>query len=282
MIVKNHYPLPLISKLINNFWGAQYFTKLDVQWGYNMCIQEGDEWKVAFQTNLGLFKLLIMFFGLTNSSTTFQTMMNDIFQDLIADSVVCVYLNNILIYTKTLEEHHQVTCFVLECLCQHQLYLKLEKCEFKQTQIKYLGFIILHRAVKMDSVKVAGMAEWLEPKNKKEDFSYHACPLFDLTQKNIVWSWRPLEQAAFVALKCAITSGPILLFLDDNSPFWVKANSSNFAMGAVLLQQSLEDGKWHPVAFYFKSLNVVEQNYKVPQQGDAGYHLIVQGVAAQI
>ncbi|KAG5721584.1 hypothetical protein E4T56_gene12887 [Termitomyces sp. T112] len=148
MMVKNHYPLPLISELINNL--------------------QGDEWKAAFWTNQGLFEPLVMFFGLTNSSTTFQTMMNDIFWDLIAEGVVCVHLDNILIYTKTLEEHCWFTCLILEHLHQHQLYLKLEKCKFEQTQIEYLGLIILHRAAEMDLVKVAGVAEWPEPKNKKE------------------------------------------------------------------------------------------------------------------
>ncbi|KAG5719742.1 hypothetical protein E4T56_gene18566 [Termitomyces sp. T112] len=133
-------------------------------------------------------------------------------------------------------------------------------------------------ATEMDPVKVAGVVEWPEPKNKKvqaflsfanfyqrfiQDFSHHAHLLFDLTGKDVVWSWRPSEQAAFDALKYAITSGPILLFPDDNSPFWVEADSSNFAMEAVLSQQSPEDGKWHLVAFYSKSLNAVEQNYKI-------------------
>ncbi|GLB43839.1 putative reverse transcriptase-rnase h-integrase [Lyophyllum shimeji] len=108
--VKNRYPLPLISELINNLRGARYFMKLDVQWGYNnVRIKEGNEWKAMFRTNRGLFEPLVMFFGLTNSPATFQTMMNDIFHDLIAQGVVCVYLDDILIYTKTLEEqpvHH--------------------------------------------------------------------------------------------------------------------------------------------------------------------------------
>jgi len=89
--VKNAYPLPLISDLINRLRGARYFTKLDVRWGYNnVRIKEGDEWKAAFRTNRGLFEPLVMFFGLTNSPATFQTMMNEIFQDLISEGVVCV------------------------------------------------------------------------------------------------------------------------------------------------------------------------------------------------
>ncbi|KAG5725697.1 hypothetical protein E4T56_gene7297 [Termitomyces sp. T112] len=169
MTVKNHYPLPLISELVNNLCSACYLTKLDVCWSYNnVCIKEGDDLKAAFQTNCRLFELLVMFFGLTNSPATFQTMMNDIFHDLIAEGVVCMYLDDILIYTKTLEEHCQVISIVLECLHQHQLYLKPEKCEFEQTQVENLGLIILHGTANMDPIKVAGVAEWPEPRDKKE------------------------------------------------------------------------------------------------------------------
>ena len=115
--VKNRYPLPLISELVNQLHGAQYFTKLDVRWGYNnVRIKEGDEWKAAFRTNRGLFEPLVMFFGLTNSPATFQTMMNDIFHDLILEGVVCIYLDDILIFTRTVEEHRRITRLVLERL----------------------------------------------------------------------------------------------------------------------------------------------------------------------
>src|ERR1700690_2958571 len=100
---KNHYPLSIIDDLINRLKGARYFTKLDVRWGYNnVRIKEGDEWKAAFRMNRGLFEPLMMYFGLTNSPTTFQTMMNKIFQDLITQGVVSIYLDDILIYTTSL------------------------------------------------------------------------------------------------------------------------------------------------------------------------------------
>lgn len=130
--VKNCYPLPLISELVNQLRGAKYFRKLDVWWGYNnVHMKEGDEWKAAFRMNRGLFKPLVMFFGLTNSPSTFQTIMNDIFQDLIRKGVVCIYLDNILIFTKTIDEHWQISWLVLEHLCKHKLFLQHDKCEFE-------------------------------------------------------------------------------------------------------------------------------------------------------
>jgi hypothetical protein len=109
MTVKNRYPLPLINDLINRLKGARFFTKLDVRWGFNnVCIREGDEWKATFRTNRGLFEPLVMYFGLTNSPVTFQTMMNDIFQDLILSGDVMVYLDDILIAHLDLRRHREV------------------------------------------------------------------------------------------------------------------------------------------------------------------------------
>ena len=122
--------------------------------------KKGDEWKAAFRTNRGMFEPLVMFFGLTNSPATFQTMMNDIFTDMISEDVVVVYLDNILIFTKDLEEHRQITHWVLGRLAEHQLYLRPEKCEFEKTRIEYLGLVISENRVKMDPVKVVGVADW--------------------------------------------------------------------------------------------------------------------------
>jgi hypothetical protein len=280
MTVKNKYPLPLISDLINQLRGAKYFTKLDVRWGYNnVWIKEGDEWKATFRTNCGLFEPLVMFFGLTNSPATFQTMLNEIFQDLIMEGVVCVYIDDILIYTRTLEEHRRISRLVMEWLWKHKHYLQLDKCEFEQTRIEYLGLIISRGQAEMDPVKVAGVADWTKPQNKKEvqsflgftnfyqrfiqDFSHHAQPLFDLTGKNAPWMWGEAQQTAFNELKHAVTSKLVLMFAHDARPFRIEADRSDFATGTVLSQQSAVDEKWHPVAFLSKSLNAVEQNYEI-------------------
>src|SRR5467141_4651892 len=126
LTINNAYPLPLIPDILNTMSRAKakYFTKLDVQWGYNnVRIKDGDEWKVAFQTNRGLFKPLVMFFGLTNSLATFQTMMNDIFQELINEGVIVIYMDDILIFNgQTKEEHHAIVVRVLYILHKNQLY----------------------------------------------------------------------------------------------------------------------------------------------------------------
>jgi hypothetical protein len=166
---KNRYPLPLINDLIHRLKGARYFTELDVCWGYNnVRIHEGDEWKATFHTNRGLFEPLVI----TNSPATFQTMMNEIFQDLITEGVVSVYLDYILTFTNSLEEHRQITCLVLDRMREHKLYLRPEKCKFEKTRIEYFGVIISHNKVEMDPVKVAGVADWPMPSNKKEVQSF--------------------------------------------------------------------------------------------------------------
>jgi len=169
IVVKNKYSLPLISELVSQLRGARYFTKLDVRWGFNnVHIKSRDEWKAAFRTNRGLFEPLVMFFGMTNSPATFQTMMNDIFRDLIAEGIMVVYLDDILIFTRTEEEHAKAIKRVLQILQEHKLFLHPEKCEFCKERIEYLGLVISENKVSMDSVKVAGVREWPTPENKTD------------------------------------------------------------------------------------------------------------------
>jgi hypothetical protein len=111
-----------------------------------------------------------MYFSLTSSPATFQTMMNEIFQDLITEGIISMYLDDILIFTNSLEEHCRITCLVLDRM--HKLYLHPEKCEFEKTRIDYLDVIISHNKVEMDPVKIAGVADWPMPSNKKEVQSF--------------------------------------------------------------------------------------------------------------
>jgi hypothetical protein len=201
-------------------------------------------------------------------------MMNEIFQDLITKGVVSVYLNDILIFTNSLEEHRRITCLVLDHMREHKLYLWPEKCEFEKVRIEYLGIIISHNKVEMDLVKIAGVADWLTPSNKKEvqsfigfvnfyrcfipGFPHHACALFDLTMKDVRFIWGLPQEDSFMKLKELITSAPVLVLPNDNLPFRLEADSSGIATGAVLSQQQVDNNAWHPIVFLSKALNPVE------------------------
>ncbi|SJL18615.1 uncharacterized protein ARMOST_22212 [Armillaria ostoyae] len=277
MTIKNRYPLPLISDLIDKLQGAKYFTKLDVRWRYNnVHIKKGDKEKAAFCTNRGLFEPTVMFFGLTNSPAMFQWMMNDIFKDLIASGKVTIYLNDILIFTKDLSEHRRIVQQVLQKMQEHKLFLKAEKCEFEVLETKYLSIIISEGSVCMDPVKVAGIAEWPTPLKKKElqsflgftnfyrkfirNYSKIICPLTQLTS-NAEWTWGTAQNQAFQQLKKQMAEDVILTILNREGKFHVEADASNGAIGAVLSQQ--QDGRWHPIAFMSKALTATERNYEI-------------------
>ena len=159
-MVQNNYPLLLISQLVDKLKGSQFFTKIDLQWGYNnVWIKEGDKWKAAFIFHHSSFKPTIMFFGLCNSPATFQTMMNEIFTDM--EDVVVVYIDNIMIFTKgNLVQHQAKVKEVLQHLCDNNLFTRPEKCSFDKTEVEYLGMFINRNGIKMDDIKVKAITEW--------------------------------------------------------------------------------------------------------------------------
>ena len=168
---------------------------------------------------------------------------------------------------------------MLQVLKENKLFLHPEKCEFCKQWIEYLGLVISENEVSMDLVKVTGVREWPTLENKIDvqaflgfmnfyrrfiqDFSTKARPLFDLTHSEQVWMWSRKEQVVFKDLKTVVTTAPVLVSPQELDLFWIKADSSDFATGAVLSQQSTTDGKWHPVVFYSKSLSSMERNYEI-------------------
>lgn len=275
--IKNRYPLPLISELLSKMRGAKIFSKFDVRWGYNnIRIKEGDEWKAAFVTNRGLFEPTVMFFGMCNSPSTFQWMMNDIFRDLILKGKILIYLDDIIIFSKTQEEHQETVREVLQILREQGLSLRLEKSEFERKSIEYLGVIVSEEGIAMDPAKIQGVIEWPSPKKLKElqaflGFAnfYHkfiqgyadiARPLYDLTKKDLIWKWTPEKEEAFQKLKQRVTSAPVLMFPSDNAPYRIETDASLCASGAVLLQKGPDD-EWHPLSFISKSFSSAERNY---------------------
>src|SRR5246500_711215 len=205
--IKDTYNLPLISDLLLWLKKSRYFTKFDVRWGYNnVRIKEGDEWKAAVITNQGLFEPRVMFFGLTNSPATFQTMMNAIFEEELREDWLTIYMDDILIHTSTnLEMHRRRVHQVLDKLERHNLFLKPEKCQFEVRRTEFLGVILESGTVQMDPAKIKGVADWPPPKRLKDvrsflgftgfyryfipNYSRIARPLIELTRKAVPFHW---------------------------------------------------------------------------------------------
>ena len=276
---KNRYPLPLITDLLDKLKGKNIFTKLDVRWGYNnVRIKEGDEWKAAFKTSRGVFEPTVMFFGLCNSPATFQSMMNDIFKDMIAEGWLVIYIDDLMIASENQEQQDERTRRVLERLMENDLYLKAEKCAFNQEKVEYLGFVISKDKIAMDPIKLDGIAKWPMPRKPRDvrsflgftgyyrkfirRYSEIAKPLNSLTKKNLKWYWTEVEQKAFEDLKERFLKKPVLIMPDPGKPFQVETDASKWATGGVLRQQD-SNGDWHPCGFISHTLTPTERNYEI-------------------
>jgi hypothetical protein len=219
-----------------------------------------------------------MFFGLTNSPATFQTMMDDIFREETVEGWLFVYMDDIVIATEDdLELHRKHVCRVLQKLQDHDLFLKPEKCVFEQQHIEYLGMIVGEGRVQMDPVKVKGIRNWPTPTTVKEvrsflgfgnfykgfisHYSEMARPLYDLTKKNQQWHWEQEHDVAFNKLKDVFVSYPVLRTANYGERFILETDASNTAIGGVLLQV-FEDGE-HPIGFYSASLTDTAKRYAI-------------------
>ena len=284
--ISNHYPLPNLKDLTCRLANAWLFTALDLRAGYNnIRIKEGDQWKAAFKTlatwthPLGHWEPNVMPFGLSNTPATFQEFINEVLKDLIATGLVLVYLDDILIATPhNLTLHWKIVNQVLEKMAEYDLYLKLEKCIFKQRTITYLGLVIGEEEICMDPLKVEAVYTWPPPRNLHElcvflgligwlqpfleGFSHKSHPLNLLTKKGVEFNWTPECQIAFEALKSLATSYPTLAQPDLDKPFEVKVDASSFATGAALMQWD-DWNKACPVAYRSQTLNQAKRGYNV-------------------
>ncbi|KAK3554259.1 hypothetical protein QTP70_020113 [Hemibagrus guttatus] len=274
------YPLPLVPAALEQLRGPRIFTKLDLRSAYNLVrIREGDEWKTAFHTTHGHYEYRVMPFGLTNAPAVFQALINGVFQDLLGKGLIA-YIDDILVYSKSLEEHVLHVREVLSRLQRHHLYVKLEKCEFHRTMVTFLGYGISQRGVEMDMVKVWAVTDWPAPTTVRElqrflgfanfyrrfirNYSSVAGPLTSLLRgKPKRLAWTDQARAAFQQLKERFTSAPILRHPDPDLPFVVEVDASSKGLGAVLSQRHGEPGKLHPCAYYSRKLTAVECNYDV-------------------
>jgi len=240
-----------------------------------VCIADGDEWKTAFKTRYGSFEWSVMPFGLTNAPTAFQRFMNDIFSDLLNVCVV-IYLDDVLIYSNNMSEHHQHVKEVLKHLRKAGLYVKAEKCEFHSESVKYLGYILSPSGLTMSDDKVKIIQDWPEPKKVKDiqsflgfvnfyrrfifNYSDIVIPLTRLIRKDIPWKFDSSCQDAFNSLKKAFTSASILTHWIPSAQLIVETDASDYALAAILSIVN-EDNEVHPVAFHSRTFTVVELNY---------------------
>ncbi len=278
--IKFRYPLPLVPAALEQLREARYFTKLDLRSAYNLIrIREGDEWKTAFSTTSGHYEYRVMPFGLSNSPSVFQSFINEVFRDMLNRWLI-VYIDDILIYSRSLREHVQHVRAVLRRLIDHQLYAKAEKCEFHQESVSFLGYVISSGGVAMEDQKVHTVVNWPQPTNLKElqrflgfanfyrrfirNFSSIAAPLTSMTKRSSQrLTWSPTARQAFQTLKERFTTAPILHHPDPEREFVVEVDASSTGIGAVLSQRQGDPLKLYPCAFYSRKLTPAEQNYDV-------------------
>jgi hypothetical protein len=270
--------LPNIEDLFDQVQGAKYFTKLDFDSAYHqVAVEPADVSKTAIVTRYGQFEYTVMPFGLCNAPATFTALMNKVFAPYL-DVFVVVYLDDILVYSKSLEEHVQHLRKVLSTLREHKLFAKRKKCEFAKADIQYLGHIISKDGVATDPAKVAAVQEWPVPTDVHAirsflglcsyyrrfvpRFAEIAAPLTDLTKsdvRDIPAAWGDKQQAAFEELKRRLTSTPLLIHADCTKPYVLRTDASDFAVGSVLSQEV--GGSLHPIAYHSRKLSPAEAKY---------------------
>ncbi|KAG7588690.1 Reverse transcriptase domain [Arabidopsis suecica] len=269
--VKYRHPIPRLDDMLDELHGSSIFSKVDLKSGYHQIrMKEGDEWKTAFKTKQGLYEWLVMPFGLTNAPSTFMRLMNHVLRAYIGHFVV-VYFDDILVYSKSLEEHVDHLKMVLEVLRKEKLYANLKKCTFGTDNLVFLGFIVSTDGVKVDEEKVKAIREWPSPKSVGEvrsfhglagfyrrfvkDFSTLAAPLTEVIKKNVGFKWEQAQEDAFQALKEKLTNAPVLSLPDFIKTFEIECDASGVGIGAVLMQDK------KPIAYFSEKLGGATLNY---------------------
>lgn len=273
--ISNAYPLPRIDDLLDQLSGSHYFTSLDLTAGYHQLpLCPSDIEKTAFRTPFGTYQYKVLPFGLKNAPSVFQRTMNKLLHKYIGKCVL-VYLDDILIYSPTAELHLQHLTEILDLLQANKFFCKLKKCTFFAKELKYLGYIVNEQGIKPDPAKVEAILKWQPPKNIHElrqflgmtnqfhrfiqGYATLTLPFNHLlSSKAGAWGeevWTSELLQAFELLKKQLTEYPVLVLPDFKKPFVLIADASDFAMGAMLMQ----DG--HPVAYISKAFHGPEKNY---------------------
>uniref|UniRef100_A0A388MA01 Reverse transcriptase domain-containing protein n=1 Tax=Chara braunii TaxID=69332 RepID=A0A388MA01_CHABU len=261
--VKNAEPLPRIDDLLDRVEGAKYFSKIDLKSGYHQIeVHPDDQYKTAFRTRYGHYEFIVMPFGLTNAPATFQRCMNDLFRPWL-DKFVVVYLDDILVFSRTLEEHRGHLRQVLEKLREANFKINAKKCDWAKTQVLYLGHVLDGDGVKREDSKIAAIRDWPTPRTLTElrsflglanyyrkfvrNVSTIVAPLRRLLRKETIWKWDKDCMSDMKKLKQALIEYPVLKVADPSLPFVVTTDASQYDIGTVLQQ---DDGNgYRPVEF---------------------------------
>ena len=252
--IKNKYPLPRIDVLFDQLDGAKVFSKIDLRSGYHQIkIRPCDIPKNAFSTRYGLYEYLVMSFGLTNAPDYFMYLMNSVFMPEFNKFIV-VFIDDILIYSKTEDEHAQHLRIVLQCLWDHHLYAKYSKCEFWQNSVKFLGHTISSDGRSVHPSKVQEVMDWKPTTSVHQirsflgiagyyrhfipDFSRIAKPMTELLKKEVKFKWDEKCEQAFHSLRAYLTTAPILAQPDNSKPYDVYCDASGTGLGCVLMQEN--------------------------------------------
>jgi transposase InsO family protein len=271
-------PIPLVSDILAQFEGSTIFTCLDLKGAYNLVrIRPGHEYKAAFRSKFGLFEPLVVQFGLQNAPSVFQAFINSIFVDLL-DKCVVIYIDDILIYSKSEEEHIKTVREVLRRLQENDLILKKGKCNFHTTEFIFLGHKVSNIGISMEPDKIKSIAAFGRPTSVKElrsflglsnyyrkflpRYSEIAKPLTDLTKKRVEFLWNEEASVAFAKLKELIASDLMLRHPALNRPFVIQTDASDYAVAGVLLQ-NFGTEELLPLEFYSRKLNDSEINYSI-------------------
>lgn len=276
--IKNRYPLPRIDELQDRLLGATWFTAIDIRDAYyRVRMAEGEEWKTAFKTRWGLYEYQVMPFGLTNAPGTFQALINDTLREYL-DDFVLAYLDDILIFSTSYDEHVRHVRKVLTKLREKDLPIKLSKCDFHKHSMPFLGFIVSENGLAPDPQKVESLKTWPEPTTVKEvqeflglanyyrkfvmSFSNLAAPMTNLTKKDHAFIWTQECKNAFKELIERLTAAPILAIFDPEREAVLETDASDYAIGACLTQKGA-DGNQRPIAYYSRKMTGPELNYDI-------------------
>src|SRR4051794_27264544 len=269
--IKNKYPLPRINDLYDQLVGSAVFSKMDLRLGYHQIqIREQDIPKTAFTTRYGLYEYTVMPFGLTNAPAYFMNMMNKVFMEFL-DKFVVIFIDDILVYSKSKEEHEGHLRLILEKLREHKLYAKFSKCEFWLEEVGFLGHVMTKDGAAVDPAKVSAVTEWESPKSVKEvrsflglagyyrrfieNFSKVAKPMTELLKEDKKFAWTEGCEISFQELKKRLVTAPVLCLPSLEKDFQVYCDASHQGLGAVLMQE----GK--VVAYASRQLKTHEVNY---------------------